>query len=107
MNTQNRKSIDDTSDNSVESALDYLGQTETDEGSADESLIEEFDLGGLTKEEVRQYNRIAPVGQRLQDVMGDGEEEEEEEDQGGDGESDGENGMWVAGTSHATALTVG
>lgn len=39
-------------------------------GSSDElDLYEDFDLGGLTKEEALEINKVAPPGQRLEDVM--------------------------------------
>ena len=39
------------------------------EETNDEDLYEEFDLCGMTKAEVRAMNKLAPAGQRLEDVM--------------------------------------
>ena len=47
--------------------LDLLTTSDMD------SLYDEFDLRGMTKEEVEAMNSIAPVGQRLEDVMTDEE----------------------------------
>ena len=35
------------------------------------TIYDEFDLGGLPKEEARAINAIAPVGQRLEDALRD------------------------------------
>ena len=43
-----------------------------DDGNTDEvDIYEGFDLGGLTKEEVIEIDKVAPPGQRLQDVLGE------------------------------------
>lgn len=39
------------------------------ESESESEIYEEFDLGGLTQEEVREINRVAPHGQKLQDVI--------------------------------------
>ncbi|KAL9100813.1 MAG: hypothetical protein Q9163_003861 [Psora crenata] len=45
--------------------------SESDDESRGDSLYEQFDLGGWTIQEVRECNRIAPKGQRLQDMVED------------------------------------
>ncbi|KAL9628115.1 MAG: hypothetical protein Q9164_007388 [Protoblastenia rupestris] len=54
--------------------MKHPGLNSSDGDSEDETLYEQFDLGGMTLEEVRAYNMIAPAGQRLQDVFSDNED---------------------------------
>ena len=35
------------------------------------TIYDEFDLGGLSREEAKAINAIAPAGQRLEDVLAD------------------------------------
>ena len=54
--------------------MKHPGLNCSDGDSEDETLFEQFDLRGMTVEEVRAYNMIAPAGQRLQDVFSDNED---------------------------------
>ena len=48
-----------------------------DDGDA-ESFYDGFELNGWTRDEIKAYNAIAPVGQRLEDVMSESEDVQDE-----------------------------
>jgi len=52
-----------------ENEFHHNHQGHRDGQEVEEVDLEEFDLGGLSQEEVWEINRLAPAGQRLQDVV--------------------------------------
>ena len=64
--------------NGLRAQFEQLKNAQIDYGDAgdEESLYDQFELEGLSKEEVKAYNATAPAGQKLEDVIGDEEEEE-------------------------------
>lgn len=48
---------------------DENGEESDSESESESEIYETFELGSLTQDEVREINRAAPPGQRLQDVI--------------------------------------
>ena len=58
-------------DSDREPSLDIADNETTweKEGTSQESFYDEFEIGGMTKQEIITFNKIAPVGQKLEDAV--------------------------------------
>ena len=90
--------------NGLRAQFEQLKNAQIDYGDTndEESLYDQFELEGLTKEEVKEYNAIAPAGQRLEDVIEEEEEPAKKELLIAPTKSTGIRGRQESGTNRAT-----